>query len=378
MRSGNTEIVYGPDGLKLALMNAQALVKAFVALPGSGQAVYTNSGLAYYRHSDWLGSSRLATTTSRTKYFDVAYAPYGEDYVNSGTTDLSFTGQTQDTLPAVSGLGLYDFLFRRYHPVQGRWISPDPAGLGAVDPSNPQTWNRYAYVGNNPLNSIDPLGLDFDNDCGGPCTPFSVSSGNCTTYVSYHAVNAPGGTYAYPDFTSFCRGGGGGHRYIMTVFQWDDVHGTGPCKGDLPCALKKRLSGTAANNGKPPQTARQKCLSQAYNTPEGKAVQFLSPVSLTPLNPNWKENLAEWGIAIIGKGGGMFGSGIGTDTGIQTLNGVRNVGSWLENTTSKVLSVGEEVAPLAMAGMTLADVLIQAQCSLDPSAPLEGIPVAPK
>jgi hypothetical protein len=133
-----------------------------------------------------------------------------------------------------------------------------------------------------------------------------------------------------------------------------------------------------ANNAKPQQTARQKCLSKAYNTPEGKAVQFLSPVSLTPLNPNWKENLGEWGIALFGKGGGMFGSGIGTDTGIQTLNGLRNVGSWLENTTSKVLGVGEEVAPFAMAGMTAADLLLQAQCAIDPSAPLEGIPVAPK
>ncbi|HVZ15912.1 MAG TPA: RHS repeat-associated core domain-containing protein, partial [Terriglobales bacterium] len=52
----------------------------------------------------------------------------------TGSTDLSFTGQNQDTLS-----GLYDFMFRRYSPVQGRWISPDPAGMGAVDPSNPQT-----------------------------------------------------------------------------------------------------------------------------------------------------------------------------------------------------------------------------------------------
>jgi hypothetical protein len=28
-----------------------------------------------------------------------------------------------------------------------------------VDITNPQTWNRYAYVANNPLNAIDPLGL---------------------------------------------------------------------------------------------------------------------------------------------------------------------------------------------------------------------------
>ncbi len=36
---------------------------------------------------------------------------------------------------------------------------PDPAGLAAVDITNPQTWNRYAYLANNPLNAIDPKGL---------------------------------------------------------------------------------------------------------------------------------------------------------------------------------------------------------------------------
>jgi len=41
---------------------------------------------------------------------------------------------------------------------QGRWLAPDPAGLAAVDLTNPQTWNRYAYVGNNPLSNMDPMG----------------------------------------------------------------------------------------------------------------------------------------------------------------------------------------------------------------------------
>jgi hypothetical protein len=58
-------------------------------------------------------------------------------------------------------------------------MSPDPAGLAAVDPSNPQSWNRYSYVGNNPLNSIDPFGLDgiclaqlLDGGClNGPADP---------------------------------------------------------------------------------------------------------------------------------------------------------------------------------------------------------------
>jgi hypothetical protein len=50
-------------------------------------------------------------------------------------------------------------MFREHSSSQGRWISPDRAGAAAVDPTNPQTWNRYAYVGNSPIIYVDPLGL---------------------------------------------------------------------------------------------------------------------------------------------------------------------------------------------------------------------------
>jgi len=99
----------------------------------------------------------------------MAYAPFGEGYAG-GQQYVQFTGagNAWTVYDNENQTGsLEDFMFRRYNPVQGRWISPDPAGLGAVDPSNPQTWNRYAYVMNNPLNYIDPLGL---GPCGGrPC-----------------------------------------------------------------------------------------------------------------------------------------------------------------------------------------------------------------
>jgi RHS repeat-associated protein len=152
--TSHTQIVYSPLGSKLAVMSAQTLQKGFVPLPSGSQAVYTSSGLAYYRHTDHLGSSRLATTPSRTPYSSTAYAPFGEPYKQAGTTDLSFTGQDQDTVS-----GMHDFLARRYMPTQGRWLIPDPAGLSAVNPANPQSWNRYAYVNNKPLALVDPLGL---------------------------------------------------------------------------------------------------------------------------------------------------------------------------------------------------------------------------
>lgn len=154
-------VVYGPAGGKLAIMNGSSLVKAWVALPGGETAVYTAAGSApaYYEHPDLLGSSRLATTPARALWSDQAYAPYGENIGNysqtgAGALDLNFTGQTPD------GDGsLYDFLFRHYSPTQGRWLKPDPAGLAAVDPGNPQSWNRYAYVMNRPTSLTDPLGL---------------------------------------------------------------------------------------------------------------------------------------------------------------------------------------------------------------------------
>jgi RHS repeat-associated protein len=163
------EIGYSPLGDKLALMNGQTLVKAFVPLPGEATAVYSSSGLAYYRHSDWLGSSRLATTPSQTMYGDVAYAPYGETYAQAGNAEFSFTGMNQDVDQSSNPAVLYDFPAREYG-IQGRWPSPDPLGVGAVDASNPQSWNRYAYVDNNPLAATDPTGLCSDgvgNDCGG-------------------------------------------------------------------------------------------------------------------------------------------------------------------------------------------------------------------
>lgn len=168
-----TEIVYTPSGGKLALMNGTTVQKAFIPLPGGGTAVYTaasNGSVAYYRHADWLGSSRLATTPAAptTVYAEADYAPYGEPYDTSATLDLNFTGQNQDTVSSQNG-GLYDFLFREYNPQQGRWISPDPAGKGAVSLGSPQTWNRYAYLSNGPLNAVDALGLGSVNGPYGDC-----------------------------------------------------------------------------------------------------------------------------------------------------------------------------------------------------------------
>ncbi len=81
----------------------------------------------------------------------VAYAPFGESYNKLSAMRVNFTDQFQDSqIPDT-----YDFEARKLSDIEGRWLSPDPAGLAAVGLTNPQTWNRYAYVANNPLSFVD-------------------------------------------------------------------------------------------------------------------------------------------------------------------------------------------------------------------------------
>ena len=63
------------------------------------------------------------------------------------------TGKERD---AETGL---DYFGARYMSSNmGRFMSPDPGNIGA-DPKNPQSWNMYSYVVNNPLKFTDPTGL---------------------------------------------------------------------------------------------------------------------------------------------------------------------------------------------------------------------------
>ncbi len=133
---GYTQILYGPSGQKFANLRGQSLLTYTVPLPGGVQAVYNGSGLQYYRHADWLGSTRFETDTAGGVTSDRAYAPFGETYAEIGTPDRIFTGQTQDVIGGPTGI--YDFLFRQQASNQGRWLVPDPAGLAAVDITNPR------------------------------------------------------------------------------------------------------------------------------------------------------------------------------------------------------------------------------------------------
>lgn len=126
---------------------------------------------------DHLGSPRLVTNGSGQIIGTQNFAPFGSGG-SSGSGTLQFAGMERD-LTAVSGGSfpdLPDYDHQRFYDLDwGRFLSFD-AGIYALD--NPQTWNRYSYVTNNPMNNTDPTGLCGEpNDFIGPrerCERFSM------------------------------------------------------------------------------------------------------------------------------------------------------------------------------------------------------------
>ena len=102
----------------------------------------------YYYGVDQIGSVRrvFASTSSAPAY---GYDPYGTPLqATAPVTDFVYGGMFYN-----ADSGLYLTQYRAYDPVAGRWLSRDPLGEG-TDPAG----NLYAYVGSDPVSSVDPSG----------------------------------------------------------------------------------------------------------------------------------------------------------------------------------------------------------------------------
>ena len=113
----------------------------------------TKGGIAYYLTYDQVGSLRAVADASGNAIKRIDYDSFGSiinDTNPAFIAPLGFACGLHD-----ADIGLVRFGFRDYDPDTGRWTAKDPIGFwgGDVD--------LYGYVGNNPINRIDPLGFQW-------------------------------------------------------------------------------------------------------------------------------------------------------------------------------------------------------------------------
>ncbi len=132
--------------------NSGALTAEYV-YSGSRIIAKVVSGTTQYFLSDRL-SARLVVDTNGNLSGRMAHLPFGEDFGESGTQEKHhLTSYERD-----SEVGTDYALNRVSSPVLGKFQSADPyKSSGYI--LNPQGWNRYTYVQNDPINAIDPIGL---------------------------------------------------------------------------------------------------------------------------------------------------------------------------------------------------------------------------
>lgn len=117
---------------------------------------YSPDGTLHFYLTDWLGTRRVQLNYAGAWENDCVSLPFGDYESCSPTpTEHLYTGKERD-----SESGNDYFGARYYASTMGRFLSPDPSQLYFADPTNPQSFNLYGYVLNNPLGNIDPAGLD--------------------------------------------------------------------------------------------------------------------------------------------------------------------------------------------------------------------------
>lgn len=129
----------------------------------------------YFYTRDHLGSVRELTDSVGNVRARYAYDPFGRRTRLTGDleADFGFAGMFW-----CSEAGLSLTRFRAYDPALGRWLSRDPL----EDAEAEEDPNLYSYVGGNPINLTDPLGLCCEKEREAYGLAYYSAFGKCVQY----------------------------------------------------------------------------------------------------------------------------------------------------------------------------------------------------
>jgi RHS repeat-associated protein len=192
--SGTTQYSYDGDGRRVVSngLNGQTvfvydaqggLAAEYTAIPQP--AVNTE-----YFTVDHLGSTRMVTDSQGNCVERHDYLSFGPEILRTGCPGYNagvrqkFTGKERD-----AETGLDYFGARYFSGAQGRFTSAD-SPFADQHAEDPQSWNMYAYVRNNPLKNTDPDGRDCTNGVGA-CLSYLWGGVKAVLNAPYDLVNAP-------------------------------------------------------------------------------------------------------------------------------------------------------------------------------------------
>ena len=192
----------------------------YIFFDGKRVARRDASGNILYYFADHLGTSRAIVQAGQTTpCYDQDLYPFGREvphgsevptFVNSCPQNYKFTGKERDSESGLDNFGA------RYDSSQyGRFMSVDPDNESGLDHmEDPQSWNGYAYVRNNPLVLTDPDGENYRvcDDNGDNCAnltneqfaQYRQDSGNISMRASgdLYAGDTKVGNASYYDETN--------------------------------------------------------------------------------------------------------------------------------------------------------------------------------
>ena len=187
----------GASGSRIYWYDAGGNVVEEDSLSGKGTSEYLyvghqriarvyNFGPAYFYYGDHLGTSRVSADEAGNMCYDADYFPWGNEqdiFVNTCPQNYKFSGKEDDP-----DLGVYYFGARFYQDSMARFYSPDPVNILPQKLVDPQQWDMYSYVRDNPLRFTDPTGQYLCKGSDPECS--KIKAGYSAAQIALKAAKA--------------------------------------------------------------------------------------------------------------------------------------------------------------------------------------------